>query len=77
MKGGYKGYTLVDAGRYPDAILKIESDTIILSENEYFLIGDNATNSLDSRFFGAVPRTAILGKVLWIVSPGRRRGVIK
>jgi signal peptidase I len=29
----------------------------------YFVLGDNATNSLDSRFWGAMPRQRILGKV--------------
>lgn len=30
----------------------------------YFVIGDNWTNSLDSRYYGAVPVSNILGKVL-------------
>jgi signal peptidase I len=29
----------------------------------YFLAGDNTTNSLDSRFWGALPRQSILGRV--------------
>jgi signal peptidase I len=29
----------------------------------YFVLGDNSTNSNDSRFWGAVPRTNILGRV--------------
>jgi len=32
--------------------------------NHYFLIGDNWTNSLDSRYYGAVPMSNILGRVM-------------
>jgi signal peptidase I len=34
-----------------------------LDTNEYFLLGDNRAASLDSRIFGAVPRSFIVGKV--------------
>jgi signal peptidase I len=30
----------------------------------YFVVGDNWTNSLDSRFYGAVPVTNIMGRVV-------------
>lgn len=35
----------------------------VLPENEYFLLGDNRTASLDSRAFGSVPFANIIGKV--------------
>ncbi|MCD4705813.1 signal peptidase I, partial [bacterium] len=35
------------------------------SENEYFVMGDNRNNSFDSRFFGAISKDLIIGKV-WI-----------
>ncbi len=31
----------------------------------YFVLGDNRLNSVDSRHFGAVPRNAIRGRLLW------------
>lgn len=34
-----------------------------LDADEYFLLGDNRAASLDSRIFGAVPRSFIVGKV--------------
>ncbi|SRR5882724_2769974 len=34
-----------------------------ISADAYFLAGDNTTNSYDSRFWGAVPRPSILGRV--------------
>ncbi|HTV63527.1 MAG TPA: signal peptidase I [Verrucomicrobiae bacterium] len=39
------------------------NELIILGKNQYFVMGDNRGNSLDSRDFGTVPRRNILGKV--------------
>jgi signal peptidase I len=32
--------------------------------DKYYVLGDNRNNSMDSRYFGAVPRQDILGKVI-------------
>lgn len=39
-------------------------DTVVLGENEYFVLGDNRNQSKDSRSFGSVKRSFITGKVL-------------
>lgn len=64
---GYAGYTSM-------GLLGQAGDEIALGEDEYFVLGDNSTNSLDGRFFGAIKRDAILGKVVWIYWPPDRRG---
>ena len=46
---------------------------LIVPENCYFMMGDNSTNSLDSRYWGFVPRKNIIGKAFLIFWPFSRR----
>jgi signal peptidase I len=39
--------------------------TLTLKTGEYFVMGDNRGSSLDSRYFGAIQRTDIVGRV-WL-----------
>jgi signal peptidase I len=43
----------------------------------YFVLGDNSTNSLDSRYWGSLPRANIIGRVAFCYFPPQRRGRVK
>jgi signal peptidase I len=43
----------------------------------YFVLGDNSTNSFDSRFWGSVPRGNIIGRVWFCFWPPRRTGPVE
>lgn len=48
-----------------------ETETIVLGQDEYFVMGDNRSNSSDSRSWGVLHRSRIIGKVLvrlWPIS---------
>ena len=46
-----------------------KNKTVQLGDDEYFLLGDNRSNSLDSRVWGALTREGIVGRVLLRLYP--------
>ena len=46
-----------------------KSQTIHLNNNQYYLLGDNRTNSLDSRVWGALTKEKIIGRVVLRLYP--------
>ena len=49
----------------------------VLSDDEYFVLGDNRNNSNDSRAGWTVPRDNIIGRAWFIYWPPSRWGIVK
>lgn len=52
-------------------------EEVILQEDEYWLMGDNRINSIDSRHFGPFSRSEIKGKSIFTIFPFSRFGKIQ
>ena len=55
----------------------IDFKEVKLSDNEYFVIGDNRGNSLDSRYFGPVKKSDILGTIKFRIFPFNKFGKVE
>lgn len=55
------------------------SNKIVLEKNQFYVLGDNANNSDDSRFpaVGIVQKTDITGIVIYKLSPKEHKGKVK
>ncbi len=58
---------------FPSAVMK-EGVDFVIGADEYFVLGDNTSNSLDSRYWACVPGSSVLGKATLIYYPFTRVG---
>lgn len=49
----------------------------VVPKGKYFVMGDNRTNSMDSRVFGSFSKSKILGRTKMVIFPFSRWGVKK
>ena len=59
-----EGITL-DESYLPKSLITTGEQNTVLSANQYFVLGDNRPNSYDSRRFGAIDRSAVVGRA-WL-----------
>ena len=50
---------------------------VTVPEGCYFVLGDNSTNSFDSRYWGNLPRANIMGRIKFCYWPPQRTGFVK
>ena len=62
------GYRLVEP-YLPKGTFTSTFGPVTVPAGDVFVMGDNRTNSLDSRAFGPVPQRTIIGRAIWKVWP--------
>jgi len=55
----------------------LENKKVIIPKDSYFVLGDNSGSSMDSRYWGFVPKKDLLGKAMVIYFPPQRIRIIK
>ena len=60
--GGYKNVQLLSKGR-----------EMVIPDGKFVALGDNSSNSADSRYWGFVPEKSVIGKAFFIYYPFTRR----
>jgi signal peptidase I len=71
-KAGEIRYISLPASRYLDS----DGESVIVPEENYFVLGDSTTRSADSRLWGFVPATSVLGRVAICYWPPKHVGAI-
>jgi len=65
----YSGHTLLPDSPTVHPRLQKESDTMVVEDKHYLVLGDNTATSFDSRYWGFVPEDNIIGRSFFIYWP--------
>jgi signal peptidase I len=71
-RGGYQGHRYGNFEHGANYLLGPDN-TFTVPEDSYFVLGDNTSSSLDSRYWGTVPRKNFVGRACFIFWPFSRR----
>ncbi len=63
------GDAVLEEDYLPSSNHQYETMSVIVEENQIFVMGDNRSNSYDSRNFGTIDADSVFGKVLFIYWP--------
>ncbi len=72
-KSGAIRYLDMSDSRY----LASDGDMVTIPEGQYFVLGDNSTNSLDGRFWGFLPAGNIKGRIAFCYWPPQHAGSVR
>lgn len=67
----------IDESYLPKDLATVGEKITVLGQDQYFVLGDNRNNSHDSRRFGAVDRSLIVGRVWFRGWPLSRMQILK
>lgn len=62
---------------YDYSISPLGDRPILLKNNEYFMMGDNRGNSMDSRFWGPLSKERFIGRAVFVFWPITRTKILK
>lgn len=72
QQDGYDGYQLGGNDYRVAEYLAQHSNNVMLGKDQYFACGDNQFNSLDSRYWGPVPKKNLVGPAFFVYWPFSR-----
>jgi len=72
QQDGYDGYQLGGRDYRVADYLARYSNNVTLGKDRYFACGDNQFNSLDSRYWGSVPKKNLVGPAIFVYWPFSR-----
>ena len=47
----------------------LSGNEIVLNQDNFLMLGDNTTNSLDGRYFGTIQKNHLKGKIEFMIYP--------
>lgn len=71
----HEDYISAKTNLWPEGFAK-EDEEIVVPEGQLFVMGDNRPRSSDSREFGPIPFTSVIGHVVFRYFPSNKMGII-